>query len=234
MPMKTTWAPSLSMSKFLLICPCCAGHRHYGGPLIVVDFGTATSFDIVSEEGDFVGGIIAPGVNLSVDALYEAAAKLPRIAVGTVQTEVNSQAIIWGLMGTLTAKGLQVQHFLSQACFAPLDGASAVTGIHSRNSQSSCRIGQREEFTRCGGTRLSLEPTCPRAHSLHPSTVSRIIEQAGTGGAQLRPEVVTDDADPHGDHRLLTIRRSATPRAPPRRLARVTRSGSLAAPHEGS
>ncbi len=59
--------------------------------------------------------------------------QLPRIAVGTVQTEVNSQAITWGLMGTLTAKGLQVQHFLSQACFAPLDGASAVTGVHSRH-----------------------------------------------------------------------------------------------------
>ena len=85
-----------------------AGHRHYGGPLIVVDFGTATSFDIVSEEGDFVGGIIAPGVNLSVDALYAAAAKLPRIAVekpsrviGKGTIEAVQSGVYWGYVGLI-------------------------------------------------------------------------------------------------------------------------------------
>ena len=50
-------------------------------PLIVVDFGTATTFDVVNDEGSYCGGAIAPGINLSLEALHQAAAKLPRIAV---------------------------------------------------------------------------------------------------------------------------------------------------------
>jgi type III pantothenate kinase len=53
----------------------------YKGPLIVIDSGTATTFDIIGEDGGFEGGIIAPGINLSMKALHEAAAKLPRISI---------------------------------------------------------------------------------------------------------------------------------------------------------
>ena len=58
-----------------------AAHEKYPGDLIVIDFGTATTFDIVDYEGAYKGGIIAPGINLSLDALVSAAAKLPRIAI---------------------------------------------------------------------------------------------------------------------------------------------------------
>jgi type III pantothenate kinase len=58
-----------------------AAHARYGGPLIVIDFGTATTFDVIDECGNYCGGVIAPGVNLSMDALHMAAAKLPRVAV---------------------------------------------------------------------------------------------------------------------------------------------------------
>jgi len=58
-----------------------AAHVTYGGALIVLDFGTATTFDVVDEAGDYLGGIIAPGVNLSIEALHRAAAKLPMVAV---------------------------------------------------------------------------------------------------------------------------------------------------------
>jgi len=58
-----------------------AVHKFYGGPAIVLDFGTGTTFDIVDEAGNYVGGVIAPGINLSLKALHEAAAHLPRIAV---------------------------------------------------------------------------------------------------------------------------------------------------------
>jgi type III pantothenate kinase len=58
-----------------------AGHAKYPGDLIVVDFGTATTFDVVGSGGAYKGGIIAPGLNLSLDALVSAAAKLPRIAI---------------------------------------------------------------------------------------------------------------------------------------------------------
>jgi len=83
-------------------------HKHYGGPLMVVDFGTGTTFDIVDADGNYTGGIIAPGINLSVDALYEAAAKLPRIAVerpenvvGRNTVEAMKSGVFWGYVGLI-------------------------------------------------------------------------------------------------------------------------------------
>ncbi len=59
-----------------------AAGKGYGGPLIVVDFGTATTFDIIDGDGNYTGGVIAPGINLSLEALHMAAARLPRVAIG--------------------------------------------------------------------------------------------------------------------------------------------------------
>jgi type III pantothenate kinase len=59
-----------------------AAHTLYKGPLIVVDFGTATTFDVVDGDGAYLGGVIAPGINLSIEALHQAAARLPRIGIG--------------------------------------------------------------------------------------------------------------------------------------------------------
>jgi type III pantothenate kinase len=64
------------------------GYAEYGGPLIIVDFGTTTNFDVVSEEGVYLGGAIAPGLSTSAEALSERAAMLPRIDM-----RVTSQAI---------------------------------------------------------------------------------------------------------------------------------------------
>ncbi|NUQ18732.1 MAG: type III pantothenate kinase, partial [Sphingomonas sp.] len=58
-----------------------AAHSKHPGDLIVIDFGTATTFDLVDGSGAYKGGIITPGINLSLDALVSAAAKLPRIAI---------------------------------------------------------------------------------------------------------------------------------------------------------
>ncbi len=58
-----------------------AAHARFAGDLVVVDFGTATTFDVIDGAGTYKGGIIAPGINLSLDALVNAAARLPRIAI---------------------------------------------------------------------------------------------------------------------------------------------------------
>jgi len=58
-----------------------AAHDRFAGDLVVVDFGTATTFDVIDGEGTYKGGIIAPGINLSLEALVSAAARLPRIAI---------------------------------------------------------------------------------------------------------------------------------------------------------
>jgi type III pantothenate kinase len=77
-------------------------------PLIVVDFGTATTFDLVDGDGDYAGGVIAPGINLSLQALYMAAAKLPRIAIrqpdkviGTGTVSAMQSGIFWGYIGLI-------------------------------------------------------------------------------------------------------------------------------------
>jgi type III pantothenate kinase len=70
-----------------------AGHTLYGGPLIVVDFGTATTFNVVSETGDYEGGVIAPGVNLSAEALHHATALLPRVAFHRTATVIGKDTV---------------------------------------------------------------------------------------------------------------------------------------------
>src|ERR1700733_280125 len=70
-----------------------SAHATYKGALIVVDFGTATTFDVVSAEGNYEGGVIAPGVNISAEALHQAAAMLPRVAVHRTQSVIGKDTI---------------------------------------------------------------------------------------------------------------------------------------------
>jgi type III pantothenate kinase len=82
------------------------GHIAYKKPLIVVDFGTATTFDVIDGDGNYLGGAISPGVNLSVEILHSATAMLPRIAVerpnrviGKSTTGAMQSGIYWGYVG---------------------------------------------------------------------------------------------------------------------------------------
>ncbi|MBK18976.1 MAG: pantothenate kinase [Rhodospirillaceae bacterium] len=70
-----------------------AAHNSYGGPLIIIDFGTATTFDVVDQNGSYCGGVIAPGINLSLDALHMAAAKLPRVAVQRPDSVIGKRTV---------------------------------------------------------------------------------------------------------------------------------------------
>ena len=83
-------------------------HDRHGGDLIVVDFGTATTFDVVDVDGAYVGGVIAPGVNLSLEALHMAAAALPHVditqpqrVVGTNTVACMQSGIFWGYVGLI-------------------------------------------------------------------------------------------------------------------------------------
>lgn len=84
------------------------GFLAYGGPLILVDSGTATTFDVIGEDGAFEGGVIAPGINLSLQALHTAAAKLPRIAIekpahviGRDTVGAMQAGVFWGYIGLI-------------------------------------------------------------------------------------------------------------------------------------
>lgn len=83
-------------------------HMAYPGALIVIDSGTATTFDVIGADGGFEGGVIAPGINLSMEALHNAAAKLPRVAiqrpqrvVGTDTVGAMQSGVFWGYIGLI-------------------------------------------------------------------------------------------------------------------------------------
>ncbi len=85
---------------------CVAGYDRYGGNLIIVDFGTATTFDVADHDGAYVGGVIAPGVNISMEAFHHAAAALPHVdvslpekVVGTNTVGAMQSGIFWGYIG---------------------------------------------------------------------------------------------------------------------------------------
>lgn len=85
-----------------------AATKIVGGPAIVIDFGTATTFDVISADKAYIGGVIAPGINLSMKALYEAAAKLPDIelkkpskAIGTDTVSAMQSGAYWGYVGLI-------------------------------------------------------------------------------------------------------------------------------------
>ena len=81
-------------------------YDRHGGNLIVVDFGTATTFDVVDDDGAYIGGVISPGVNLSLEALHMAAAALPHVdiskpqaVIGTNTVACMQSGVFWGYIG---------------------------------------------------------------------------------------------------------------------------------------
>ena len=70
-----------------------AAFEKYGGPCIVVDFGTATTFDCVSAKGEYLGGVICPGIGISADALFERTARLPRVEIRKPARVIGSNTV---------------------------------------------------------------------------------------------------------------------------------------------
>ena len=105
--------PGTAVGPDRLVNTAGAFDRH-GGNLIVVDFGTATTFDVIEDDGAYVGGVIAPGVNLSLEALHLAAAALPHVdvtkpdkVIGTNTVACMQSGVFWGYVGLvngITAK----------------------------------------------------------------------------------------------------------------------------------
>ena len=102
-----------------------AAVARWGAPIVVVDFGTATTFDCVNTEGDYVGGAIAPGFRISVEALSSRTAQLPRVeltrppqAIGTNTVHAMQSGLLFGYAGLVDA--------LARRCRAELGGAAKV------------------------------------------------------------------------------------------------------------
>ena len=133
-----------------------AAHAKYSGWLIVIDFGTATTFDVIRDDGAYVGGVIAPGVNLSLDALEKAAARLPRVSVskptsviGTGTITAMESGVYWGYIGLIEGLVERIKQevgrdirTISTGGLAPLfkTGSSIIDGVEADLTLDGLRL----------------------------------------------------------------------------------------------
>src|ERR1700735_421370 len=146
-----------------------AGHQRFGGPMIVVDFGTATTFDVVDKDGAYLGGVICPGVNLSLEALHQAAAQLPRIGIARPQAVIGrstvpamQSGVYWGYVAMV--EGLVAR--IKAEYGGPMK-VIATGGLAPLFAEGTMIIEQIEPDLTLEGLRLLGErnpaPTLPRA-----------------------------------------------------------------------
>ncbi len=119
----------------------------YGGPVIVVDFGTATTFDVVSRKGEYIGGVICPGLGISADALFQRAARLPRVDVRNPGT----------VIGRSTVGSIQAGMYFGYA--------SMVEGIITR---IRAELGEAARAVATGGLAETLAADIPSIEAVDP------------------------------------------------------------------
>ncbi|MDO8716859.1 MAG: type III pantothenate kinase [Dehalococcoidales bacterium] len=114
------------------IVDAAAAHHLYGGPVIIVDLGTAITFDTVSKEGDYLGGAIAPGLLVAAEALFSRTAALPRIqlmppkkAIGTNTVDAMQSGLIFGYVGLIEGIVSRIQRELGEKALVVATGGYA-------------------------------------------------------------------------------------------------------------
>jgi type III pantothenate kinase len=135
-----------------------AAFTRFGGPAIVVDFGTGTNFDIVSEAGEFLGGVIAPGLQISAQSLFTRAARLtrvelsaPRSAIGKSTVEALQAGLIFGTAGEVDGIVERIRGELPGAITIATGGLAPVVIPHCRT------IDHHEPWLTLEGLRLVFE-----------------------------------------------------------------------------
>src|SRR6185312_11641599 len=120
-----------------------AAFDKYGGPCVIVDFGTATTFDCVSARGEYMGGVISPGIGISADALFERTARLPRVeickparVIGTNTVGSLQSGLYYGYLGLVDGLlGLLLQETGEDTKVIATGGLASLIGTESKYIQ---------------------------------------------------------------------------------------------------
>jgi type III pantothenate kinase len=133
-----------------------AAYQRYGGPCIVIDFGTATTFDAISENGEFLGGAIAPGVQVSNEALSSATARLPQVELHPPKSVVGKNTVEAIQAGLIFGAAAEADGIIERMRADIGDGALAVAtgGLASVVVPSCERIDHHDEWLTLEGLRL--------------------------------------------------------------------------------
>jgi type III pantothenate kinase len=131
----------------------------YGGPTVVVDFGTATVFDVISEKGEYLGGAIIPGIEISLDALYSRASLLrrvelvePRSVIGRTSVESLQSGVVYGFSGMVEGMVRRIEAELGQKATVVATG-----GLGGLMAPLSATIEHHEPWLTLHGLRLIWE-----------------------------------------------------------------------------
>ena len=134
-----------------------AARARYGAPAIVVDFGTSTNFDVVSPQGEYVGGVIAPGIEISMEALFARAARLvnvdfaaPPSVVGKTTVGGLQSGLVYGFAGQVDGIVARIRDELA----SPVAPVIATGGLAELIAPHSSTIAQVDSFLTLEGLRL--------------------------------------------------------------------------------
>ncbi len=159
------------------ICNAVGAYAAYGGPVVVVDYGTATTFDAIAANGDYLGGAILPGIGISMDALFRQAARLYRVeliappnAIGANTVHAMQSGLVFGFAGQTDA---MVERFRNE--MGPTTRAIATGGLAELICKESKTIEVVDQLVTINGLRILFERAMGSAS--HYSTHALITER---------------------------------------------------------